>query len=756
MLVNRAATVVLSIAITALLCMGITKLSIESDYRIFFSEDNPQLNTFNELQETYTKSDNLLIMLLPKSGEVFTQETLLAIYQLTELSWQIPYSRRVDSLTNFQHTYAVEDELIVEDLVSQPLGNTTEELAAIANIAVNEPELIGRLISSDMSAAAVNVTLELPLIEPLKEPKEVIAASNTMLAALRASHPEIDFHISGVIPLNDAFSSHALNDLKMLLPLMLLVIALCLWLLLRSFWLVTTTIALVLLSITSALGLSGWLGLNINSVSIMAPTIIITVAVADAVHLLVGMKQFMAKGMGKYEAIQESLRINFWPICLTSITTAIGFFALNFSDSPPFQELGTIVAFGALIAFFLSVTLLPVIVSAVSAGPAAAMHGFNVPMNTLAEFVIRNYKLLLGSLLALVVLAAFQTRTIELSDVLIDYFDETTEIRHDSDRIVEKLTGVYSHNYSFTAPANKKVTDPEFLRQLDAFDSWLQQQPEVMHVSLITQTLKRLNQNLHQDRADYYRLPESSDQAAQYLLLYELSLPYGIDLTNHVDLDKTSAKVGVNIDTLSSREINAFEKRSQLWLNENTPLLNSVGAGPATMFAQISKRNVASMLRGTLVALVLVSLLLIVALKSFKLGLISMIPNIAPALVGFGVWAILYGVVGLATSVVAAVTLGIVVDDSIHFLSKYQRARSEENLSPQDAIRYAFDTVGVALVVNTVVLVLGFLVLTFSHFALNAEMGLLTAITIAAALLLDFLLLPPLLLLIDRPASQSQ
>ena len=755
MLVNRAGTVVVTLLLALLLSAGITRISIESDYRIFFSEDNPQLNTFNELQETYTKSDNLLIMLLPKSGEVFNQETLLAIYQLTELSWQIPYSRRVDSLTNFQHSYAIEDELIVEDLVSQPLGNTVAELAAMTEIAINEPELLGRLISSDMSAAAVNVTLELPLKEPLGEPKEVIAASKIMLAALRASHPEIDFHISGVIPINDAFSNYALNDIKMFLPLMLLVIALCLWLLLRSIWLVITTIGLVLLSITTALGLSGWLGLNINSVSIMAPTIIITVAVADAVHLLVGIKQFMAKGMGKYEAIQESLRINFWPICLTSVTTAIGFFALNFSDSPPFRELGTIVAFGAIIAFFLSVTLLPVIASAVSAGSATALHGVNLPMNTVAEFVIRHYKLLFCSLMALVIMAAVQTRTIELSDVLINYFDESTEIRYDSDTIVEKLTGVYSHNYSFTAPANKKVTDPEFLQQLDAFDAWLQQQPEVMHVSLITQTLKRLNKNLHQDRSEYYRLPESSDQAAQYLLLYELSLPYGIDLTNHVDLDKTSAKVGVNIDTLNSREINAFEKRSQVWLKENTPLLNSVGAGPATMFAQISKRNVASMLRGTLVALVLVSLLLIVALKSFKLGLISMIPNIAPALVGFGAWAILHGVVGLATSVVAAVTLGIVVDDSIHFLSKYQRARKEANLSPQDAIRYAFDTVGVALVVNTVVLVLGFLVLTFSHFALNAEMGLLTAITIAAALLLDFLLLPPLLLLIDRPASQS-
>jgi len=168
------------------------------------------------------------------------------------------------------------------------------------------------------------------------------------------------------------------------------------------------------------------------------------------------------------------------------------------------------------------------------------------------------------------------------------------------------------------------------------------------------------------------------------------------------------------------------------------------------MFAHIGSRNIRSMLTGTTVALVLISLILVFALRSVKIGLVSMIPNLAPAAMSFGLWGILVGEVGLGLSIVTSMTLGIVVDDTVHFLSKYLRARREQNLGSQDAVRYAFSTVGTALWVTSLVLIAGFLVLTHSPFKLNADMGLLTAITIAFALAADFLFLPPLLMKVDK------
>jgi predicted RND superfamily exporter protein len=168
------------------------------------------------------------------------------------------------------------------------------------------------------------------------------------------------------------------------------------------------------------------------------------------------------------------------------------------------------------------------------------------------------------------------------------------------------------------------------------------------------------------------------------------------------------------------------------------------------MFAYIGQRNIRSMLTGTTVALVLISLVLVVALRSLKIGLVSMVPNLAPAAMAFGLWGMLVGQVGLGLSVVTGMTLGIVVDDTVHFLSKYLRARREQNLDSADAVRYAFSTVGMALWVTSLVLVAGFMVLSQSSFKMNSEMGLLTAVTISFALLADFLFLPPLLMRIDK------
>ena len=265
--------------------------------------------------------------------------------------------------------------------------------------------------------------------------------------------------------------------------------------------------------------------------------------------------------------------------------------------------------------------------------------------------------------------------------------------------------------------------------------------------------MRALNRSMNGDDRSFYKLPEERELAAQYLLLYEMSLPYGLDLNNQINVDKSATRMQVTLKTISTVRTLEFEQRVLNWMEENTPDIKTLGASPTLMFSHIGMRNIISMLSGTSIALILISALLIFALRSLKFGLLSLIPNLAPAGVAFGVWAIFVGQVGLALSVIVAMTLGIVVDDTIHFLSKYLRARREKGLSPEDAVRYAFSTVGVALFVTTVVLASGFMMLAQSSFELNASMGLLTAITITLALIIDFLFLPPLLMLVERKSK---
>ncbi|WP_207891851.1 efflux RND transporter permease subunit [Thiogranum longum] len=746
-----------AIVFAFLAASGARHLEFSNDYRIFFSKENPQLLAFEHLQNVYTKSDNVLFAISPANGDVFTPDTLEAIRWLTEASWQIPYSIRVDSVTNFQHTYAEADDLVVEDLVPDPSSLDADELEKIRGIATTEPLLVNRLIAPDSRTTGVNVTVQLPGVNPEKEVPEVVAFSRNLATRLLEQYPELEVHLTGVVLLNNAFSEMALSDMKTLVPIMFAVIVLVLLLLLRSLAATFATLLVIILSIITAMGLAGWLGIHITPPMASAPTMIMTLAVANSVHFLVTFLQKVRGGESQRDAMLESLRINLQPIMITSLTTAIGFMSMNFSDAPPFRDLGNVVAIGVVASFLYSMALLPALMLLLPvrhrSGP-----GRSAPiMDALANLVVERRKSVLLFMAVLVTgLISFVPRN-ELNDEFVKYFDERVPFRVDTDYVTDHLTGLYSISYSLGAGEPGGISEPAYLRKLDEFANWYREQPEVKHVSTLSDTMKRLNKNLHGDDPAWYRLPDQRELAAQYLLLYEMSLPYGLDLNNQINIDKSATKLDVSLGSLSSNQTIALEARAQQWLEANAPAsMQAHGASPAVMFSHIGKRNIHSMLVGTTVALVLISFVLIFALRSVRIGLISIIPNLVPAGMAFGLWGLLVGQVGLALSIVTGMTLGIVVDDTVHFLSKYLRARREEGLSSPDAVRYAFHTVGTALWTTSAVLMAGFLVLVYSPFELNSGMGLLTAITIGFALLADFLLLPTLLMALDKGESDEK
>ncbi len=519
---------------------------------------------------------------------------------------------------------------------------------------------------------------------------------------------------------------------------------------LRSFTATFSVIFLIIFSIISALGLGIYAGIKLTPTSAMAPTIILTMAVADCVHLLITFLHNMRLGHEKKQAMQESLRINFQPIMLTSVTTAIGFLSLNFSDAPPFRDLGNIVAVGVLIAFLLSVTLLPALMTLLPVRVKIKQELDNSGMQRLASFVIKRRKALLigNSILALVLMSFIPLN--EINDEFVKYFDESIEFRRATDFMNDNLSGIYNVEVSIDTGESGGISEPAFLTKIEQFKEWLYEQPEIVHVNSITDTFKRLNKNMHGEQQEWYKLPEKRDLSAQYLLLYEMSLPYGLDLNDQINIDKSGVRVIASMENLSTKQMLDVERRLHNWMDVNFSEYTINAASPVLMFSHIGQRNIIRMLIGSLAALVLISIILIVAFRSVKLGLISLIPNLIPAGMAFGIWGLIDGQVGLGLSVVTGMTIGIVVDDTVHFISKYRRAKVEKGLSSEEAVRYAFSTVGVALWVTSLVLVSGFVVLSTSSFLMNSGMGLMTAITIAVALTMDFLFLPPILMTLDK------
>ncbi|MEW8315993.1 MAG: MMPL family transporter [Candidatus Thiodiazotropha endolucinida] len=742
---NRLLVIFLAIAISLLMGSGIQHLAFSNDYRMFFSEENPRLKAFEQLQNTYTKNDNVLFVIAPRDGKVFTRETLTAVAELTKESWQIPYSLRVDSITNFQHTHAEGDDLIVEDLVLDPQSLNDEELAEKQRIATSDPLLVNRLISPSAHTTGVNVTVQLPG-KKLTEVPEVANRAREMAKNIEAAYPNIDIHLTGMVMMNNAFPSASQDDMTSLYPIMFAAVILVLVVMLRSIPGTLSTVIIIILMIIATMGLTGWLGIKMSPPTTTVPIVIMTLAIADCVHILVNFLHFMRDGQNKYEAMMESLRINLQPIFLTTLTTAIGFLSLNFSEAPPFRDLGNMAAMGVVLAFFLSITFLPAMMMLL---PVKALSGDtlgSIAMVRFSDFVVRYKKQLLWGMGMVVLLLISQIPNNRLDDQFVKYFDETITFRQATDYATENLTGIYLIEYSLESGETGGISDPQFLQRVEEFANWYRQQPHVLHVNSITDIMKRLNRNMHADNDDWYRLPDQRDLSAQYLLLYEFSLPFGLDLNNQINVKKSATRFTVTMESISTTQLLEIEERAQAWLQENAPGMRIDGASPTIMFAHIGNRNIISMLKGTTLALVMISVILIFALRSLRVGGLSLIPNLVPMGMAFGLWGIFVGEVGLALSVVTGMTLGIVVDDTVHFLSKYLRARREKDMDRENAVRYAFSTVGTALWVTTLVLMVGFGILAFSHFQLNAGMGLLTAITLGLALIADFLFLPPLLI----------
>ncbi|MQX51670.1 efflux RND transporter permease subunit [Alcanivorax sediminis] len=748
-------TTFLSMMVLILVAAGAARLTFTPDFRTYFSDDNPQLQSFEALEDAFNKRDNVSLILSPVNGDIYDPRFLALVVELTELAWQTPYSRRVDSLSNHQHLQATVEGLSASDLIDEGVLADEQALRAVRDYASEEETLLHSIVSPDGKATAINVTLTLPA-DNVKATGEVVTWLREQLAPIQeANKDKATIQLFGSAVINLALEEAVAGDLALLIPVSTLLMYVLLVILLRSWTGMLITMSVITLSIVAVFGLAGWAGGALTPVAGIIPNMVMIIAVADCVHLLVSFYHYLSEGQERREAVVSALRINFKPMLITSVTTAIGLLCLNFSEAPPYRALGNMAASGALIAFLLTITLAPALMCWLPPGRKSSQgHGsarLYPVMQKLADMIIARRYLTLAISAAVVVVCASLISQNKMYERWYVYYDDSFAVRKAMEFSDEHLSGINFIQYRIDGVGPGTINDPEYLQQLDQLVAWIETQPGVTNVDSIVPSLRRVHRLLNTGSEDDSRLPESRERAAQNLLLYEMSLPFGLGTDEYLNIDRSAARIGVFVHKTDSRTLLALDETIRRWAEGNTPVLSlSEGTGLDMVFAHISDRNMISLLQGTAIALVLISLLLAPVVRSWRIGVVSLVPNLVPALVAYGIWGITVGYVDLGLSVVACMSLGLVVDDTIHFLSKYVLARRELGKSPEDAIRYAFGTVGTAMLVTTVVLAAGFAILVLSPFSPTWGMGGLLSLTIVAALVFDFLLVPPLLLLVDR------
>lgn len=738
-----------TLLIVAVAALGIMRLTFNPDTRSFFGPENPERVLLDRMEAKYAKLTNVIFVLAPKNGNVFTAANLRAIDELTQLGWQTPYVIRVESLASYQELTAEGDDLRVAPVYDEKSELTPERVANIRERVMQDGELVDRVVSKKADVTAVTVLITRPKDTPA-EVTEIVEFVRRTADEFRARHPDIEVRLTGGVLADRAFAEAGRQDMLTLMPAMTILIILILWAGTRSITVTGVTVLVIGLTVALSLGIYGWMGQVLNSASGSSPAVIMALFFADCVHFVTSVIQQQARLGDRKEAVAVAIRINLLPTIIKTLTTIVGFLSLNFSDSPPLSELGNMVAVGSLCGCVLTVTFMPALLSLLPLPQRAPDDLEHRLMTRMANYlVVRQRKFLWGACLAVPLLCIFIPR-IEIDDNFVHYFDRDFPFRVDTEFMEKRLTGINGLTFSVPAAGPEGVTDPAYLRKIDEFAAWYRKQNHVVHVSTLADVMRRLNQAMHGDDPAFDRLPETRELAAQYLFLYELSLPPGHDLNTIIDVSRSESVVIVHLTDVSSNSILALSDAGEAWLKHNAPQYFADATGLSVVYAHITKRNIQLMFMGTLISVFVVSMIMIVALRNWRMGLISLVPNITPAFMAFGLWGLFGGEVNLAISVVTAMTYGIVTDDTVHTLSKYRFVRKVHGLAPEAAVRETLTYTGSAIIMSSVALGMGFALLGFSDFKITSLMGVLSALIIFIAMVVELMMLPGLLLKFDR------
>lgn len=746
----RPLCIIISILILAGLAQGLSKINFNPDINAFFPENDTLTTSHLSIEDTYSSMDNAVIGIGVKEGTVFTNEVLSLIEDLTERAWKTPHSLRVDSLSNYSYVSADGDDLYIEPFLE---GSSTYDLKTLKEkeLIIEEEELAyGAIISKDKKTSLINIVFDPPRKDIEAEYQESLNYVLGFLEEARKNHPEVDLIISGIVYMEYQSPMLLKAQMPKLMPTAILVILLTLFLLLRSLVAVAGSFLVILMSVVSAMGSIGFMSGDIAQPFIMVPILIATLAVADCVHLFTLYFQNLDSSRKSKEAMLESLKLNLQPLFLTSLTTAIGFLSLNLAPVEPLRGIGNGVAVGVFLAFIFTVLLLAPIVSYFNVKQSKNINFQKNIARKLGRFSIKNYKRLL---VIVPVISCFLMAFIPLNktnDNPLEFYSERyTTSAADSKWISQRIGGTFPVSYELNSQGI--VSDPEFLREVDKFSEWLASNKEVLHVSSLSKIMKNLNKTLHGKQEEWNIIPTEPDLSAQYLFFYEMSLPYGLDLTNSISQNKESIKLVASLKELGSLEYREFAKRVENYASQNMPEdMVSIGTGTRPIFAFMSNMLITQLTYALGIGIVLITATIILFFRSLRYGMLTSVTNLLPIGVAFGIWAIVSGEISMLVGIGMGTTLGIIVDFTVHFLSKYLHARRQKNLSAEEAVEYAFETVGFALIITSFSLILGFLVLLQAFFIPIHGFVLFSSIAFLSALIIDLLLFPALLITWDK------
>lgn len=703
------------IAMTAVVAMGIGKLTFNSHYTAYFDPDDPLLVDHRELAQSYSRQDAIFIVLQSRSGFLHGKNYQL-LDDLTTLLAAQPFASNALSISELG--------IIGETLTAE--GDLIPSLEQLKN----DPRAIGLLLTENTTLAGISLQINLP-DKKSRSMLEVIGAIRQIVDSAIGDLP-VSAHYTGTLALNEAYIDVVRRDLMRIMPLLLIVMVLVIGFTLNGRRAVLSIFPIGICSVLAAFGTAGLFGAELAAINSFTPVTIFTISLAACVHMTLSYSHYRDSGFQKETAAVAAMKRNLLPMSLANGTTALGFLGLILSPSPPIRVMGYLVATGVVVSFILCMTLLPVLQARLDPWKPNARRPFEF-VSIFATLIARRRTGIILIFVVLAIPAIWSASRNVINDNVFDYFPSSHAFSRDTQLVEEHFVGMNEILYSMETGQDFGFFNASAVEALDSLATWLRQQPEVRRVVSIADidVIKEATQDGRlQRRLDFYRDRVEDFASENSLLAFGVSDNF------------SSAALTAFVTTLDSADLIEFDRRVHAWAARNSGDYVLRSAAPGLMFANLGEENIRGMLGALSIALPFAALILGVALRSWRVAWIALACNLLPVLLVYSVWALVVGQISIGAAVVMGMILGIVLDDTIYLLIAYQRARKRKLGDP---VRYALERVGPALIVTTIALVAGLSTGLLSDFRPIWSMSILSVSIIGTALIVDLLLLPALL-----------
>ena len=741
-----------------ILSLGVSlkNLSFEGSYRIWFAKDSKILTNYDKFRQTFGNDDSVIIVFKDPNG-IFNKKAISSIQRITAKLWKTKYITRVDSLTSYQYIHASKDDpddILVEDFIKGDL--TPNYLQQRAKLALTQRQLVGSFISKDETTTMISARLTPKAGEKEDISFELMGYINKILETEHAK-TGYKYWVNGGAALTTSFVTIAQKDGSTFTPMIFISVFVLLLLLFRRVSGALIPLSVVVLTIIAVLSVQVLLGYKLNNFTANIPVFIIAIGIADAVHIYSVWSMYRGLGVENKEAVYKTLSKNFQPIFLTSLTTAIGFLSLAISHIVPVKTLGLATSSAAVLAFILSVFYMPTLLlflkkSKVKTTPKK--QSFVLKYKKYASFIVSSDKKIVLFITVIFIFLGLGLTKVKVDSNTIRYFEKNVEIRKSTEFIMKNLTGPMSYEIVVDSGEKDGIKDPKFLKTVDRFYKEFQAKfSDIRHLNSLLDVVKEFHKVMHSNDEKYYKVPDNKNLIAQYLLLYSMSLPQGMEINDKMDIKQRLLRVTAQVNLVdTSKDLQMLGWIKSWWAK--TPYKVELN-GQTQMFAFMQKDVTDTLIYSISMALGLVSIIMIAIFKDIKMLFIFILPNILPLILVVGVMGWLGINIDLGVAVAGAIIIGVAVDDTIHFFSKYFLAK-KEGLNIEDRLSYVFTYSGKAMLYTTIILTLSFALFMGSDFAPNFNFGLITASALIIALMADLVLLPALLSWRERVAMLSK